>query len=243
MRSEPSVHHIAIPVPILLAMLTTCLLWGWERVAGALAIVFGGLLRPGEVTSALRKDLLLPRDVGSTIAYALLSIREPKSRYTFARHQTAKVDAQDMLTVLDVAFGRLRDAEKLWPYSPQTLRQRFKSLLEVLLLPCESQPGLRSLDLGSLRCGGATFIIQSTDNSELCRRRGRWANHKMMEIYVQESMSLQYMKYISEAARQKILTLAHAFPRVLARATSLHEAQIPTSAWYFLLARWKMPCA
>ena len=237
MRSEPSVHHVAMPVPVILAMTVVCLMWGWVREASSLTMGFCGLLRPGEITSAIRKDLLLPRDVGGTINYALLTIREPKSRYTFARHQSAKIDAADFLKVMDLGFGGLLDSERLWPFSPQTLRQRFKAILQSLTLPTTSLGPLRCLDLGSLRCGGATYIIQCTEDSELTRRRGRWANHKMMEIYVQESMALQYMRYIEPSARKRVLDLAHAFPSVLAKASDLSAAAVPTSAWFSFFAR------
>ena len=234
MRNEPSTHHVAIPVPLILSMITTALLWGWVRVAGCLGIGFAGLLRPGEITGAYRRDLLLPRDIANSVAYAVLSIRQPKSRFTYARHQAAKIDSPDFLQLIDAAFGNLKDHEPLWPQSAQTLRARFKSLLGALKLPTVSVPGLRALDLGSLRSGGATFIIQS---SELCRRRGRWASYKMMDIYVQETMALQYIKLIDDEARVFNLAVAAAFPSVLERIISFVNAGIPTKVWYVLLSR------
>ena len=237
MRSEPSSHHVAVPIPIILALVATALCWGWTRVAGCLALGFSGLLRPGEITGAFRRDLLLPRDVAFTTSFALLSIREPKSRFTYARHQAAKVDSEDFLRVLELAFGNLRDGEKLWPMSAQTLRSRFKSLLKALQLPTESIPGLRSLDLGSLRSGGATFIIQVSENAEICRRRGRWASHKMMDIYIQETMALQYMKYISPRAQQTVLHVASSFLQILEKTEQFNKAKIPTTAWFLLLSK------
>ena len=238
-RSEPSVHHIALPVPILLAMLSTALVWGWVREASSLALGFGGLLRPGEITGAFRRDLLVPSDVGNAIAHCLLSIREPKSRFTFARHRTAKVDSFDMVRTIVLGFEKIPDSQRLWPYSPQTLRTRYKSLLRALALPTEGSSEMRALDLGSLRAGGATFIISSTDDSELCRRRGRWASMKMMDIYVQETMALQYMRHISAESRTRVLQMAHAFPAILSRAEQLASVAIPPSTWYFFFAQWK----
>ena len=78
-RDEPSVHHIALPWQLLLAALSVCLTWGWTEVAGALALCWGALLRVGEFTGALRKDLLLPIDTGYTNQFALLALREPKN--------------------------------------------------------------------------------------------------------------------------------------------------------------------
>ena len=116
--------------------------------------------------NALRSDLLLPRDSGDAASCVLLSIREPKSKFTYARQQTAKVDSQDLVRIVDMAFHELKAHNRLWPYSSQTLRNRFKSVLVALGLPTVSTLGNKCLDLGSLRSGGATFSfsIQRTVN-------------------------------------------------------------------------------
>ena len=240
-RLEPGEHHVAMPPQILLGMITTAIYWGWIRCAGCLAIGFAGLLRPGEILAATRADLLLPADCGYTINHALLSIREPKSRFTNARHQTAKIDIQDMLAVCELAFQNLAPLQRLWPHSGQTFRSRFKSLLAALSLPSVSVNDVRALDPGSLRAGGATFIISTTECGELCRRRGRWANFKMMEIYVQELNAVLYLKKISELARSKILAVGGIFPEVLEKVKTFSQAKIPVVAWRFLLFRWKSP--
>ena len=64
-KVEPSMHHIAMPAVVLLAISSTCFAWGWTRLAGCFALVWGGLLRPGKLTNATRGDLLLPDDVQS----------------------------------------------------------------------------------------------------------------------------------------------------------------------------------
>ena len=235
-KQEPSQHHIPLPVPILLAMISISLTWGWVYMTGILALGFGGLLRPGEIVNALRGDLLLPRDSGFSAAFVLLTIREPKSRFTYARVQTAKVDSADLVSVIDLAFRGLAPGARLWPFSAQTLRTRLRSLMSSLQLPTTSSPGQRCLDLGSLRSGGATFIILSTENGELCRRRGRWANAKMMEIYVQESMAIQYMSMIPSTTRHLVIEAASLFQRLLVSAQRFQEASIPTHLWYVLFS-------
>ncbi len=210
-RLEPGEHHVAIPPQILLGMVTTSLLWGWINFAGCISLAFAGLLRPGEVLAATRDELLLPSDSGGTVGFALLSIREPKSRFTNARHQSAKIDIPDLLRVCELAFSRLAPCQRLWPYSGQTFRSRFKSVLSALSLPSSSTSEIRALDPGSLRAGGATYIIQTTECGELCRRRGRWANYKMMEIYVQELNALLYFRKISELARSKAYSQQYLF--------------------------------
>ena len=93
---------------------------------------------------------------------------------------------------------------------------------------------MKPLDLGSLRAGGATWHLQTTENGELCRRRGRWATQKIMEVYVQETMALLFLKRIPEDARTKVLDVANLFPRVLARSITLFKARIPNNVWYNL---------
>ena len=236
-KQEPSQHHIPMPVPILLSMLVTGLMWGWRRFCGIIALGFGGLLRPGELVAAKREDLLLPIDTGFSVPFALMSIKEPKSRFTYARHQSTKIDSEDLVQLLSFSFSDLRPHEKLWPYSAQILRSRFKSVLTALTLSTVSVPGNRCLDLGSLRSGGATYIILMTENSELCRRRGRWANHRMMEVYVQETMALQYMSLIRPHVRSRIVTVSSFFLAVFEQASKLAAAKIPESTWFTILSR------
>ena len=125
------------------------------------------------------------------------------------------------MAVVDMAFGQLLGGERLWPYSSQTLRSRFKSLLAALKLPVSSTPHLRALDLGSLRSGGATYVIQVTENSELCRRRGRWAS----------------MKMISDDSRKHVLEVASYFAPLLAQAKLFRSSGIPEKVWWLLLSK------
>ncbi len=236
-KLEPSVHHTAMPGHVLLALLTVSLMWGWTFFAAGLSLSWGALLRPGEFLASVRKDLLLPTDVSGVVPYALLSIRDPKTRYTHSRHQTAKLDIPDLLDLVCAVYGKLRPHQRLWPFSGQTMRQRLKSVMKSLSLPTDTYDGVKALDLGSLRSGGSTWLLQVTDNGELCRRRGRWANQKMMEIYVQETAGLLYMNYIPGEARHKVLTVAQSFPEVLQKAKQFLQADVPTKVWPILFSK------
>eukprot|EP00435_Cladocopium_sp_Y103_P062657 s123_g24.t1 len=133
-RDEPSVHHLAMPWQILLAAISVCLTWGWLDMAGLMALTWGALLRVGEVVQATRKDLLLPCDTNYTNRFALLSLREPKTRFTAARHQSAKLDIPDLLQVAHISFSRLLPWQRLWPRSGKTLRLRFRQVMKELHL-------------------------------------------------------------------------------------------------------------
>ncbi len=234
-RDEPPSHHRAMPWQILLALLTTALSWGWVRVAGMMALTWGSLLRVGEFCAAIRGDLLLPEDTNFTNRFSLLAIREPKTRFSAARHQSAKLDLGDLLEVASMAFLNLQKHQKLWPHSAQTLRTRFRQLLQALNLPTVNQVGDRALDLGSLRPGGATWLLQQYESGELVQRRGRWLNYKVMQLYIQEVGAFQYLASLDIKTRQKILSLAEAFPLMLHTVKQYQTAKIPETIWWKLL--------
>ena len=236
MALEPHVHHIALPGIVLLAMVATCLFWGWTREAGIFALMWGGLCRPGEVVGALRRHLVLPADVLFSQDFVLLKIDEPKTRRRAARHQSAKVDLPDLTEVIVMAFADLAPEAKLWPFSGQTLRARFQRVCDCLGLPDGQTKGKKGLELGSFRPGGATWLLQSSENPELVRRRGRWLSPRVMEIYLQEVEAATFLSDQPVGVRTKVKDTAAAFPALLEKAKHWHLARVPTSTWFFLLS-------
>ena len=232
-KSEPPTHRLAMPWQIFLALLTVALSWGWLDVAGSLALLWGGVLRPGELLASKRSDLLLPSDTHNTNAFALLAIEEPKTRFSAARHQCAKIDSSDILQVLELCFSHLPLNRMLWPSSGQSLRARFRNLLAAIKLPVS---GHFALELSSLRPWAATWLLQVSENAELVRRRGRWLSSRVMEIYVQETSAARMMINLSQEQRTLIFTLAHNFLYILGRTTEFHNCPIPTKIWYRLLS-------
>jgi len=231
LADEPFQHHPALPLSILLAMLATAILWGWPYEACVLALTWTGILRIGETIMATRGDLILPSDAAPGTTFALLRIRMPKTRGRAARHQAARVDPPDIVSLLQATYADFPSEKKLWPLSATTLRKRFTCLLRELGLPSVRQDGLRPFDLGSLRPGGATHLLLATDNIDLVRRRGRWVTIKVCEIYLQEVMYVTYTEKLQKGVRDRIQTLASAFPRVLQVAISYLHAGLPPSVW------------
>ena len=123
LRHEPPCHHAALPWQPLVALLVTSFSWGWVRVAGVVALSWGALTRIGKLLAASRSDLVLPSDLGGTTDFALLQIREPKTRHRGARHQVARLDQPDLRKIIEAAFARLPRNARLWPFSGQTLRK------------------------------------------------------------------------------------------------------------------------
>ena len=231
-KMEPSSHHVAAPFQVLMGMISLCILWGWPVVAGALGLMWGALLRPGEFIAATRSDLLLPKDVGDTITFAILSIKEPKTRNVAARHQAARLDIPDLLLMVQSVFYRFEGHQRLWASSAQTLRSRFKTILTGLGLSASGLNGEKTLDLGSMRAGGATWLLETTENGNLVQRRGRWISEKVMSLYIQELTANIFMARLSGPVKQKILKLAHAFPHLTKKAVDLQDAHIPHGAWF-----------
>ena len=235
-RLEPHTHHQAMPWQILLALLTASLLWGWVDVAGLLALAWGGLARIGEVFAAYRRDLVLPSDVQQTVDYILLAIREPKTRNTAARHQALRLDQPQLMRVVELAFRKRHRLQKLWLYSPGTFRVRFAKRVEALQLDQLKDRNVRPLDLGSLRAGGATWLLQATENGEFVRRRGRWLNSKIMEIYIQEVSSVLFLSRLRGDVANNVLEVMRLFPHMLEQAEIFMQYGFPPTTWFSLSA-------
>ena len=115
------------------------------------------------------------------------------------------------------------------------MRTRFRQLLRALKLPDQSTAGDRALDLGSLRAGGATHLLNLTEDSELVRRRGRWLASRTMEIYLQESAAVTFFLSQLPDTKARILQASQSFPEVSARARAFLRWSIPSESWWHLL--------
>lgn len=228
---EPVEHHQSMPFQLLLALLSTCLLWGWRREAGVFALAWGGLFRIGEILSATRADLVFPHDVMHSIDHILLKVREPKTRFRAARHQSGKVEAPDLIETCWLGLGDLRKDEKLWPGSSSTLRSRLDKVMSRLGLPTTTKSKVKPMTLSSFRPGGATHLIALTESAETVRRRGRWASMKVMEVYLQEVSTSTYLNDIEEESKQKVLQAMSVFPEVLKLANAFSQWQYPEPTW------------
>jgi len=227
---EPHQHHAALPQSILIAAVSLALLWGWSREAATLALAWTGLLRIGEVFAAKRADLILPRDAAPGIQHALLKIRLPKTRGRAARHQSARIDPCDIVSLLTAVFGRLAPSDALWNHSPQALRKRFTTLQLALGLgagPNNEVP----YTLGSLRPGGATYWLSVTEDSEYVRRKGRWVSSKVLEIYLQETAVATFTSRMTDNSLSRVNDLCRAFPDILEKVIFFKRSCIPESVW------------
>ena len=232
---EPSEHHVAMPYQVLIALIGAAWSWGWKREASVFALAWGALLRIGEVLDATRTDLVLPSDVGNSIDYVLLKIREPKTRYRAARHQAGKLEQVDPIEIVKIGFEKLHPEDRLWNLSGSTLRTRLTRRLQVLALPHQTGQIRKPLSLASFRPGGATHLITVSESAELVRRRGRWASFKTMEMYLQEVAASTYLNDVSDVARENVLLTLRNFPELMKQILKFNAYLIPESTWYYLL--------
>ena len=235
LTEEPSTHHKAMPKSILLAILSVALLWGWAVEAAIFGMTWAGLLRIGESLNATRADLILPDDAAPGFDHALLQIRSPKTRGRAARHQCARIDPRDIIALLCAISGPLPPSAKLWPFSDGVLRRRFRTIQARLGLQDSNGP---LFDLASLRPGGATWMLESTENAELVRRRGRWLSARVMEIYLQEVTAATFVPRLPSDVRAAVEQLAQAFSAIL--QTAIFEVLYPSEGmvlYYMFLGR------
>eukprot|EP00435_Cladocopium_sp_Y103_P015061 s334_g3.t1 len=232
LADEPFQHHPALPLSILLSMLTIAILWGWPIEASVFAMTWSGILRIGETIQACRSDLVLPGDAAPGTSFALLRVRTPKTRGKAARHQAARIDPPDIVQLLEATFADFPPEKKLWPLSAATLRRRFSCLLREIGLPTSRLRDLRPFDLGSLRPGGATFLLLASEDMDLVRRRGRWITNKVCECYLQEVLYVTYTEKLPKEVRAKIQALSSAFPQALQKAVSFLRTGLPPQTWY-----------
>eukprot|EP00435_Cladocopium_sp_Y103_P016191 s1218_g4.t1 len=226
---EPHEHHAALPASILIAVVALALLWGWAKEAALLALAWTGVLRIGEVFAATRADLILPEDAAPGVWFAILKIQLPKTRGRAARHQSSRIDPADIVELLTIVFARLNPSEKLWPWSPATLRKKFKQLQSSLGVV--RSDGAEQYTLSSLRPGGATYWLQCTEDSEFVRRKGRWLSGKVLEIYLQEAEVATYQDRLSFETKSRITSLCNQFPSILRKTKFFRDNQIPEKAW------------
>ena len=158
-----------------------------------------------------------------------------RNRRRDSGQQVARLDQPQLLKVGECSFQDLRADDNLWNFSPQTLRSRFQSLLKALRLDVLPPKVARGLDLGSLRAGGASWLMLTSEDSELVRRRGRWLTSKIMEIYVQEVSAIQFLPQLPQRTRLLVIDGAGLFPFLLQKICHLHACGIPETAWRFLI--------
>ena len=237
LQDEPHNHHPALPLSILVSIITLGLMWGWAVEASLFGLAWTGLLRVGELLDLTRESLILPEDSAPGIPYILIKIREPKTRGRGPRHQNARVEPKDIVDLAVAVFRHYSSGQKLWPLSASTLRKRFVTLLSRVGVKTIRGAEGRCYDMGSFRPGGATHLLTLTEDTALVQRRGRWASQHVMNIYLQEVAVATSLSVLDDDARRKIDELCSIYESVLQTCLRFLKFKIPFNAWNLLLKR------
>ncbi len=182
-RLQPMEHRSPLPFVVFQAMVVTAMCWGWRRWAATTVLAFEGICRPGEVLSALRRDLLLPSDlVVENPATCFLRVREPKGRFRgLGKIQHVKINSQTVVDFLSSVMGPLSRGEPLYPGSPSSYRRRWDRILSFLNIPIRL-----GLTPASLRGGGAVRAYRADEDIAKLMWRMRLKNIETLQHYLQE---------------------------------------------------------
>eukprot|EP00438_Fugacium_kawagutii_P004151 Skav203990 [mRNA] locus=scaffold3297:32630:33802:+ [translate_table: standard] len=202
---EPVIHRKPVPFPIIQAMTSLCLAWRWIRTAATILIIFHGCTRPGEVLGALRKDLVLPQDLGDdSMTKCFLRILKPKpGRRGMGRSQHATINDVQVSKFLSAVYLQVHSNSPLYPGSPSAFRFRWNALIRHLGIPQSF-----GLTPGSLRAGGTVHLYRKgvpiMDIMWLLRLK----NLETLQHYLQEISTEVTMVELPCNCRLLIRTLA-----------------------------------
>ena len=200
-QHEPGECRPVISSPIMQAMASLCLIWNWHRWLGITLFGFLGMLHPSEFVNLTRKDILLPQDSLLTGNVFYIHIRNPKTA-RFARRQHCKIDDFLTLKFAEKVFGDLDPSEVLFAGGMSAYRRRWDAVLNRLGVPTgQKQKGATP---AVLRGSGATHMYLQCE--DLCRVqwRGRWAQLKTIEHYIQEVAAQTLLHNLDSLAKERI---------------------------------------
>ena len=218
---EPTSHRPPLPEPVLAAMISLGLAWGWEQWTCTLIFSFFGACRVGEVLHARREHLLLPSDLLSDSPVAYLKIINPKSRRRGARTQYATVSEARFMPLFELVWNRkvFPKGNTLYGGSPGAFRSRWDAILKKLQIPKSAR-----LTPGSLRAGGAVWLHKQGVPIADVLWRLRLQHQKTLTFYLQEVTAESVLPSLPEGVRDAIRLLRGVMPILLALKTMTFQA-------------------
>ena len=204
---EPTQHRPPLPEPVLKAMATLGLAWGWKRWVATLLFAFFAAARVGEVLRAKRRHLLTPHDLLTDQQVIYLQIESPKTRRRGARMQYVTVDEPSVLLLAMSVWQDLDAEEWLFPLSAGAFRSRWNAVLKHMKIGPEHR-----LTPGSLRAGGAVFLHRNGVSIADLLWRMRLQHVKTLSYYLQEVTASSILPSLKLEIRKAIQTLQIALP-------------------------------
>ena len=202
LREEPLQMRVPIPHQVLLAIVSTCIVFDDLTFGTLLLLAYHALLRPQDIISAMRSHLFLPSDGSARSLVAVLTLIDSKTKYTGARLQSVVIDDPILVQLLMRVFGSHRPSRLLSPYDMVTFVKRFVWYCNFLGLP----EGLFSL--AGLRAGGATDHFNHFANIAALQYRGRWDSIKSVSHYVQQANGILALSRLDPITQGKVDALA-----------------------------------
>ena len=210
---EPLQHRPPLPEPVLHAMCSLAVMWGWRRWASVILVAFYAICRPGEPLRAVRKHLVTSEDLLEAGLEVFLRIPDPKTRKRGPAVQHSQVKGPEfVLQFVSEVFQKLPPNEPLYAGSPGMYRRRWDALLRRLWIEPEHK-----LTPGSLRGGGAVRAYRSGEPLNEVQWRMRLRHQVTLGFYLQEVAALSILPALSEGARSRVRCSAALLPFVLSR--------------------------
>eukprot|EP00438_Fugacium_kawagutii_P001726 Skav204117 [mRNA] locus=scaffold5190:190961:192067:- [translate_table: standard] len=221
-KVEPLTHCVPMPEPLLHAMTTLCISWGWRHFAAAIIFSFYSVSRIGEVIRARRRDVLTPRDLLDESDKVYLKILNPKTRNRGARVQHSSAEDSRLIKFVASVWDQLMPDEMLYSGSQSAFRSRWDALLRHIQVSKSF-----GLTPGSLRGGGAVAAHRRGVSVNDLMWKMRVTQQRTLFHYLQETAAVSLLPQLSEGTRYKIKLLCFCFVFVKLQARSAQVCHIP----------------
>eukprot|EP00971_Amphidinium_carterae_P314555 6252250-Amphidinium_carterae.2 len=202
-RLAPLQMRAPMPRDVMLALALTAWLWSWQRTSLGILIGYQALLRPAEIVALKREDIVLPCDMGGEDGMAVLSIRHSKTTSRAARLQSAFVDDDTLVLLLQGVCAHDHPRATFLAGGLRSFNQKFEALRKHLEL--EHSP----FTPATLRSGGATWYIRRTQSLSMLQWKGRWSSERSVQHYLQLNLGAVGFAALPSRVKEKIHSLAH----------------------------------
>eukprot|EP00971_Amphidinium_carterae_P011405 224588-Amphidinium_carterae.1 len=220
-RLQPGQFRVPMPLTVLLAFCVLAWHWAWYRISAALLLGYHLMLRPGELTNALRHHLVLPCDLGGDMSSGVLCIPHSKTSDRASRLQSVVIEDWLVLRIALAVFGKDHPRAPLVPGGMKAFLMKFQQLKTALGLETTA------FNPSSLRGGGATEYIRRTGNLGYLQLRGRWLNPKSMHHYLQMGLAATAYASLDSEVQQLVQSLAAAAPHIILPDVDVMLGSVP----------------
>eukprot|EP00438_Fugacium_kawagutii_P032685 Skav221346 [mRNA] locus=scaffold1845:125657:130120:- [translate_table: standard] len=208
---EPIQRRPPIPKPVLLAMASVALSWGWVRWTAVTLAGFFSVSRLGELLRVKRSEILTPSDLLQSEKIIYIRFSTPKTRRRGARIQYTTIEDAEVVRFLCKVWNGLEPTAFLYPASQSAYRSRWDAVLKALRISSEF-----GLTPGGLRGGGAVYLHRSGLKLTELMWRMRLQHAQTLGYYLQETVAVSLLPSLPTAVRLRVQARSEAFPHFIA---------------------------